>query len=128
MSQKAKIYLRLDPIDTEKFEAIKEFIGLKNDTEVLRYLINWFYKEHQEEIEKPRIKHFNIDEKGVTLVDERIKTPNSPFGRIFQVFFDDGNAICELCHSRTCEHVKYALSLPQTIEIFKKKGWKLPEV
>jgi hypothetical protein len=28
-----------------KFEEIKTFLGLKNDAEVLRFLINWFLRQ-----------------------------------------------------------------------------------
>jgi len=33
-----------DPETIQKFEAIKQQLGLKNDVEVLRYLVNRFYK------------------------------------------------------------------------------------
>jgi len=113
----------------EKFLAVKKHLAIGNNADVVRWLINWYFeKENLKLKEKPRIKHFNIDEYGVTLVDERLKTENSPFGRILQVYFKNGKAICELCKTQNCEHVKYALSLKKVREIFRRKGWKLPDV
>ena len=49
-----RIYVRLDEEMFEKFQEIKEHLGLKNDTEVLRALIADFYKKHQKELKKAR--------------------------------------------------------------------------
>jgi metal-responsive CopG/Arc/MetJ family transcriptional regulator len=47
-----RIYVKLDEKAAEKFQKIKEHLGLKNDTEVLRALITDFYKKHQKELKK----------------------------------------------------------------------------
>jgi len=43
---------------------IKEHMDLKNDTEVMRSLINWYWTENQEKL-NPSLEHFNISEHGV---------------------------------------------------------------
>ena len=40
------IKIRMDEEEYRKFEEIKKELGLKHDVEVIRYLINFFYK-HQ---------------------------------------------------------------------------------
>lgn len=47
MDQKElKIYLRLDGEQAKVFQQIKRRFGVKNDTEVIRLLITWYYTEH----------------------------------------------------------------------------------
>jgi len=70
--------------------------------------------------------HFNLDEKGVRILDRGLATENSPRGRIVDIYFKDKKAWCEHDDSFDCKHVEYALSLPVVQEILKKKGWKLP--
>lgn len=38
------VFVRLKPEQYKIFEAIKKFLGLSNDAEVIRYLITDFYK------------------------------------------------------------------------------------
>jgi hypothetical protein len=40
-----RIYLRAKGRVAQQFKAIKELLGLKNDTEVMRYLIADFYRQ-----------------------------------------------------------------------------------
>ena len=47
-----KVYLRADGEIAERFLKIKEHLGLKNYTEVIRALINDYWREHEEEIRK----------------------------------------------------------------------------
>lgn len=93
---------------------------MKNDTEVVRSLMNWFWREHKEEL-RPPLEHFNLDEEGVLILD---RTLDPPRGRIIQVFFKPDGPDCELCESRRCRHIEFALSLPQVQEILREKGWE----
>jgi DNA-directed RNA polymerase subunit RPC12/RpoP len=70
--------------------------------------------------------HFNAGEKGVKILDQSLKAPNSPSGRIIDIYFKDGKAWCEYDDSFKCKHIDYSLSLPIVQQIFKKKGWKIP--
>jgi len=47
-----KVYLRAEGEIAERFLKIKEHLGLKNHTEVIRALINDYWREHEEEIRK----------------------------------------------------------------------------
>ena len=121
MKDELRIYLRVDGEIAERFSRIKEHLGLKNDTEVLRSLINWFWREHQEELQPP-LQHFNIWDEGVRILDRNI---NKPTGYIVDVYFRPENAWCEYCDSTKCQHVRFALEIPEVQKILKKKGWKI---
>jgi len=71
------------------------------------------------------LEHFNVDEKGVRILDRSLTSNNSPKGRIIDVYFKGKTAYCEYDESSDCKHIEYALSLPVVQEILKKKGWKL---
>ena len=71
-----------------------------------------------------RMEHFNFGEDGVRILDPSLATPNSPKGRIIDVYFKQKKIFCEYDESSDCRHVKYALGLPVVQEILKKKGWK----
>ena len=70
------------------------------------------------------MEHFNLDDKGVKILDKNIVSKNSPNGMIIEVFFKQGKAWCEYDENQDCKHIQYALSLPVVQEILKKKGWK----
>jgi hypothetical protein len=125
MADELRIYLRAEGEIVERFLRIKEHMGLKNDTEVMRLLINWYWKEHQEELQPP-LEHFNISEDGVRILDRTLADKNSR-GRIIDVYFKPDRVWCEYCQSPACQHVKFALDLPEVQEILRKKGWKTPE-
>jgi len=57
MEEELRIYLRAEGVIAKRFSQIKEHLGLKNDTEVIRSLINWYYREHEEDLQ-PKLKHF----------------------------------------------------------------------
>jgi antitoxin component of RelBE/YafQ-DinJ toxin-antitoxin module len=47
MAKQLRIYLRAEGEIVERFQQVKEHMGLKNDSDVMRALINWYWKEHQ---------------------------------------------------------------------------------
>lgn len=75
-------------------------------------------------VEYEDLEHFNLDEKGVKILDRSLGTPNSPNGRIIDVFFKPTGAWCGLDESASCRHVKFALSLLAVNQILERKGWK----
>jgi hypothetical protein len=123
MTEELRIYLRADGDTAERFAQIKEHLGLKNDTEVLRSLINWYWRENQEKLQ-PALEHFNICEEGVRVLD---RTLDKPRGRVIDVYFKPDKAWCEYCESTRCQHVKFALELPEVQKILHEKGWKIPK-
>lgn len=115
MEEELKIYVRLNRKETSRFVQIKSFLGLRNDTEVLRAIVNDYWREHKEEF--PAIlEHFNLNEDGVLVKDENA-------GFIFQVSFKPQGIKCE-CGVTKCKHTEFALAMPKVQEILRKKGWK----
>jgi hypothetical protein len=125
MSEKLRIYLREEGEVAQRFWRIKEYLGLKNDTEVLRSLINTYWYENRDKLQ-PQLEHFNISEDGVRILDRTLADKNSR-GRIIDVYFKPDRVWCEYCQSPACQHVKFALDLPEVQEILRKKGWKTPQ-
>jgi hypothetical protein len=125
MEDELRIYLRAEGEIVRRFLRIKEHLGLKNDTEVVRSLINWYWNENSEKLQ-PNFEHFNISEHGVRILDRTLADKNSR-GRIIDVYFKPDRIWCEYCDSTKCQHVKFALDLPEVQEILRKKGWKIPE-
>lgn len=117
MEERIKIYLRLEGDSADRFSRIKDYMGLKADTEVLRSLINWFWREHREELQ-PTLEHFNLNEDGVMVLDRDLK-------RVVQVYFKPDTVVCELCGA-SCRHIEFALSLPEVHKILREKGWMAP--
>ena len=124
MTEKLRLYLRADGKIAKRFSQIKEQMGLKNDTEVVRALINWYWREYQEKLQA--FEHFNINEHGVRVLDRTLADKTSE-GRIIDVYFKPDKVWCEYCESAGCQHVKFALGLPEVQKILHEKGWKIPE-
>jgi len=124
MTEKLRLYLRADGKIAKRFSQIKEQMGLKNDTEVVRALINWYWREYQEKLQA--FEHFNINEHGVRILDRTLADKTSE-GRIIDVYFKPDKVWCEYCESAGCQHVKFALGLPEVQKILHEKGWKIPE-
>lgn len=122
MSEELKIYLRLEKQESYRFLQIKNYLGLKNDTEVLRSVINDYWRDHQKEF-PARLEHHNLNEDGVFIQDRDENW-------IFQVAFKPEGIRCE-CGVPDCKHIRFALSVPNIQKVIRKRrseGWKLPEV
>ena len=119
MARKKPIYLRLDKEGEKRFFQIKKFLGLKNDTEVMRSLINSFWREHEKEL-LPKLEYFNIDENGVKILDRELNI-------IAQIYFRPEGAFCEYCKTSNCKHIQEALTWPLVQENLRKKGWNYRE-
>ena len=72
------------------------------------------------------LEHFNLSEEGVRILDRTLANKTSR-GRIIDVYFKPDKVSCDYCQSRRCNHVKFALSLPEVQKILHKKGWKIEE-
>jgi len=46
------VKLTVDPSFIEKFEAVKQYLGLENDAEVVRFLVNAYYRD----VVEPKLK------------------------------------------------------------------------
>jgi hypothetical protein len=102
-----KVYLRIEGETAERFLRIKDYLGLKKDTEVLRALINFYWREKKDEFEfsrkpleaQPLLEHFNVCEDGVIVLDRSLANSVSK-GRIIDVRLRPEGAWCEYCGSR----------------------------
>ena len=52
MSVIEKLNIILKDATATKFKRIKQALGLESNTETIRMIINWYYEQHREEIEK----------------------------------------------------------------------------
>jgi hypothetical protein len=120
MADELRIYLRDEGEIVRRFLRIKEHMGLKNDTEVVRFLTNDYWDRNKDMLQ-PALEHFNLSEKGVCILDRTLADKNSR-GRIVDVHFKPDMVWCEYCQSAACEHVKFALDLPEVQEIMRRKS------
>ena len=74
----------------------------------------------------PPLEHFNLSELGVRILDRTLASKTSR-GRIVDVYFKPDNVWCDYCQSSICQHVKFALNLPEVQKILNKKGWTIKE-
>jgi len=67
-----------------------------------------------------RFAHINVYDDHVTIADrDQVKFVN--------VYFkESGKPFCDLDETTDCDHVKYALHLPEVREAYKRKGLLLP--
>jgi hypothetical protein len=72
----------------------------------------------------PPIEHFNIDADGIRILDRTIANGVSK-GRIIDIYFKPDMVWCEYCESTDCQHVKFALNIPEVQSILREKGWKI---
>ena len=76
--------------------------------------------------ELPDLEHFNISENGVRILDRTITSTTSR-GRIIDVYFKLEKVWCENCDATNCQHVKFAMNIPEVQKILQEKGWKIKE-
>ena len=76
--------------------------------------------------ELPDLEHFNISENGVRILDRTI-TSSTSRGRIIDVYFKQEKVWCEHCDATNCQHVKFAMNIPEVQKILQEKGWKIKE-
>ncbi len=120
-----RIALVLEGEMAKRFEAVKKKWGLEANTDVIRMLITNYYDQ------MPRgrsgLEHTNIDSEGVWIKDWDLDTQK---GRLVHVNLksDPNNrvqAYCEFHETQSCNHIDFALDLPEVQKILKEKGWKL---
>lgn len=120
MSNK-EVRLRLDLKGDEarQFLYVQNQLGLKNATEVVRFLV------HREfEVASPMLEHHNLGGDGVKILDRSI-----PW--VVDLSFKREGIKCHYCKSDSCRHIVFALTVPEVKEVIRKRrkdGWDLPEV
>ena len=119
MSRQVRLRLDLKGDEVRKFHLLQKRLGLKNSTEVIRFLI---HREAQKI--GPEMEHYNLNEEGVRILDHSLD-------RIVDIFFTPQGIRCDECDESNCRHVKFALGVPQIQKVIRQKrkdGWDLPEI
>lgn len=105
-----------------EFPEIQKELELANRDRKASSLGVWIIDRWLIENTSFRFEHFNTYEDHATIKDK--KAPE----RLIDIYpKEDGALWCEHCESTDCEHVKYALTIPEIVEPLKKRGWKYKE-
>ena len=100
-------------------------MGYKSRAEFIKEAIREKLRTIPREIlEQLPLEHFNLSENGVRILDRSLANKHSR-GRIIDVYFKPDKVLCEYCESTRCQHVKFALDLPEVQKILHTKGWKI---
>jgi len=110
----------------DRFTRIKAFLGLENDTEVIRALIAWYYNQNEKDLIGPpkTIWHLNLNNDGVWIWDPDLH-------KAIQIQFKPEGIQCLRCTKDDCRHIQFAISktdIQGVIRKRRKEGWKLPDV
>lgn len=112
-SGKLQVYLRLIGEEMERFRRIKENLGLKNDTEVVRSLITWYWKTHSDEL-VPTLILVSVDEKSIQIFDRATL-------RLVPVLFSHTGLKCAHCKKDDCKHVNFAMEHAEVNDLLQKR-------
>jgi len=83
---------------------------------------SWIIKQFLLEKTSFHLQHFNTYEDHATIIDNKLRRMiDISIRRIGEREFD---LFCQHCEKTTCEHVKFALTVPEIMEHLKKKGLK----
>lgn len=74
------------------------------------------YRVTESPEERPPLEHMNVYEDHITIRDNRI-------GRYIDIYPKDGEMWCEFCEGKNCEHIRFALTIPEVEKVLKKRGW-----
>lgn len=111
-------------IPIELDEEIVKLIGTKgfrSKAEIVKEALRKLIKEYSD---LPILEHFNLDERGVKILDREVN-------QVIDVFFSPKGIRCDYCEAWDCRHIQFALKVPAIKDIVRKKrrqGWDLPEI
>jgi len=71
-----------------------------------------------QEASRPSLEHFNTYEDHATIRDHRLGLYIDLWPR------PEGELWCEHCESTSCDHVEFALSVPEIVKPLEKGGWR----
>lgn len=122
MKEPEEFHVRLKLTDemARRFQLVKKKHQFESNTDLVRLLINKEYNSLS--AGSLPLEHFNLNEQGVLIRDPALDPPR---GRIIQVYFKPDGPECELCESKRCRHIEFALSLPEVQKILREKGWEI---
>jgi hypothetical protein len=67
-----------------------------------------------------RMEHYNVYGDHVTIYDSYKKN-------LADIYFHDNGPYCDLCETKNCEHIDFALTLPKVINLLTDRGWVIKE-
>jgi hypothetical protein len=117
--------IRLDLVgeEAQKIRWVKKTRGFTMNTELVRILISEDFEKRGGKLEEPLVQ-INSDEDGVMIHDKKLR-------KAVHVTIGPKGVKCDYHLTDNCEHVDFALSIPEvqeTIRKRRKEGWKLPDV
>lgn len=65
----------------------------------------------------PQFEHFNTNQDHATIHDRKLGLYVDVYPR------PEGKLYCSYCESTKCEHIRYALTVPEITGPLRKKGW-----
>jgi len=116
----------------EEMDRLIGALGFRSRGEIAKEAIRQLLSHYKESLaqpqlqEPPKLEHFNISENGVRILDRTIISATSR-GRIIDVYFKPEKVWCEYCDATNCQHVKFAMNIPEVQRILQEKGWKIKE-
>lgn len=115
----------------ELVEQVENFVQEHPEYKSIADFVHESVRVRMEEVRKshiekplPRFEHFNKGAGGVKITDRKRH-------RIADIYFRPEGIFCELDQTDDCEHIDFALTVPEIQDIIRKRrkeGWKLPEV
>jgi len=120
-----RLNIQLKGESADRFKRIKTFLCLENDTEVIRSMVGWYYRQHEKELIGPpkTMWHINLNQDGVLVWDPDLQ-------KAVQILFKPKGIMCTHDQNDSCKHIQFALSQDEIREAIEKRrhqGWKLPE-
>jgi Arc/MetJ-type ribon-helix-helix transcriptional regulator len=98
--------------------------GFKSRAEIIKDALRELLT-HYKTTEIPRFDHFNMGANGVRVTDRKLQL-------IADIDFKPEGIYCHLDENDHCEHIDFAITVPEIKEIIRKHkkedGWKLPDV
>jgi Arc/MetJ-type ribon-helix-helix transcriptional regulator len=116
--------VRLPEELTDEMDKLIGTHGFRSRAEIAKEAIRAFLEKYQKEIAQlPRFEHFNMGATGVRISDRKLK-------RIADIDFKPEGIYCQLDETNDCEHIQFALTVPEIKAIINKhikEGWNLPD-
>jgi Arc/MetJ-type ribon-helix-helix transcriptional regulator len=109
----------------DEMDKLKGKHGFRSRGEIAKEALRQFLAKYESDLAEPsRFEQVNAGEHGVLLLDRLLK-------KTVDVYIKPSGISCSVHKTDDCEHVKFALGIPEVVGIIKRKrreGWKLPEV
>ena len=106
---------------SEYFERHREILASRRPPikSVTGLITSWIQQEGLTSIpELPGLEHFNTYEDHATIRDHRLGLYIDLYPK------PEGELWCAYCESTSCDHVEFALTVPDIIKPLEKRGWR----